>query len=156
MKRNFVFLLIAFGFCSAVHADEKPQNPDAASIVKQFYEFHFAHDMGFTPDAVKQRSNWLTPEMIEACRAYFAMPQNPDEPPIINGDPFTGTQEYPQSFSVGDTKAAKDATRVDVTFHWKEAPSRKAVVVLKSINNKWVIDDIEFPDQTSMRALLKP
>jgi hypothetical protein len=155
MKRNLLLLLIAFLLASVIYA-EKSQNPDAASTVKQFYDFHFAHDMGFTTDNVKQRSTWLTPEMIEACRAYFAMPQNPDEPPLINGDPFTGTQEYPQSFSVGDTKSTKESTRVDVTFHWKEAPSRKAVVVLKSINNKWLIDDIEFPDHTSMRALLKP
>ena len=150
-----VMALLGIVFLNATgQAGVKDRQTAPASVVKQFLTFHFSQDMGFTPEAVKQRSAWLTSEMMEACRAYFAIPQNPDEPPFINGDPFTGTQEYPQTFSAGAAKSTKTSARVDISFHWKEAPSRKAVVLLKRLNGKWLIDDIEFPDQESMRKTL--
>jgi len=124
------------------------------AVVNEFYKYHFAHDMGFTPESLKDRQSWLTPSLILACRTYFAIPQNPDEVPFINGDPFTGTQEYPQRFSLGSAKVSKSEARIEITFHWQETDPRKATVVLKKLNGKWLIDDIEFADQESLRQLL--
>lgn len=143
-------------YLNGVQGENQTHKTTPESVVRNFYDFHFSHDMGFTPEAVKQRSAWLTPEMLEACRAYFAIPQNPEEPPMIDGDPFTNTQEYPSSLSVGVANTKETSSRVDVTFTWKEAgvPARKAVVLLKMVGGKWLIDDIEFADRDSMRKLL--
>src|SRR5688500_18184244 len=93
LKRRIVPVAVLILLLSvSVYTAAKSQHKQVASDVDQFFEFHFSHAMGFTPEAVKQRIRWLTPQMIEACSAYFAIPQDPNEPPVINGDPFTGTQ----------------------------------------------------------------
>ena len=143
-----LLLLLNVGF-----ADEsKKVSPQ--TVVQEFYAFHFSHDMGFTEESVKQRSHWFTKDLQQKIRAYFAMPQNPDEPPIINGDPFTGTQEYPEKFTLGKVTKKKSSATTDITFHWKEGPERKAKAVLKNENGNWLIDDILFKDQESLRAML--
>ena len=154
MSKNRRLFYTLLGILLWIGSAEAGINNAPASVVKEFFTFHFSNDMGFTQEAVKQRNAWLTPEMIEACRAYFAIPQNPDEPPYINGDPFTGTQEYPETFTVGPARSKKTTARVEISFHWKGAPTRKAAVLLNKVDGKWLIDDIEFPDQESMRKLL--
>ncbi len=146
---RIVVILISLISARSTFAASSPQ-----AVVNEFYKYHFAHDMGFTPETLKDRQSWLTPNLILVCRTYFAIPQNPDEAPFINGDPFTGTQEYPEKFSLGSAKVSKSEARIDIIFHWKETDPRKATVVLKKLNRKWLIDDVEFPDQESLRQLL--
>ena len=57
--------------------------------------------MGFSEASVRERSAWLAPELVDLCHAYFQKPVHPDEVPDVDGDPFTDSQEYPKSFSVG-------------------------------------------------------
>jgi Protein of unknown function (DUF3828) len=132
-----------------------PKVVSPETVVTKFYKYHFSHDMAFTQEALKHRSAWFTPELLEACRVYFAIPENPDEPPYIEGDPFTGSQEYPNRYSVGKGVISDTFARVPVIFTWKEdGHSTKGEVVLKNLKGKWLIDDVEFPDQDSVRKLL--
>jgi hypothetical protein len=140
-------------FMTSAYGAPKVISPE--SVVTKFYKYHFSHDMAFTPDSLKRRSAWLTPELLEACRVYFAVPENPDEPPYIEGDPFTGSQEYPNRYSVGKGVISETSARVPVIFTWKEdGHSTKGEVVLNNLKGKWLIDDVEFPDQDSVRKLL--
>lgn len=131
------------------------KNSSPESVINSFYKYHFSHDMGFTPETVKSRSAWLSAELLAACKVYFAAPEDPEEPPYIEGDPFTGSQEYPNKFSVGSASVSEMSAKVPVTFTWKEdGHSTKGTVLLKNVKGKWLIDDVEFPDQDSVRKLL--
>lgn len=124
-------------------------------IVDEFYKYHFSHDMAFTPEAVQQRAAWLTPALKDACRVYFGLPSDPDEVPDIDGDPFTGSQEYPDAYSTGPAEVKDDTARVPLTFTWKEDHhTTNGVAILKNVEGHWLIDDVEFPDQDSIRKLL--
>ena len=149
-KKHPLLLLFVLALlpCS-VMAESTPQ-----AVVDEFYKFHFAHDMGFTPATVQERKAWLSPELLKACESYFAIPQNPEEPPYINGDPFTNSQEYPESFKVGESKISENKSTVEITFLWKEAEPRKGIVVLEKAKDKWLIDDLQFAEE-SMRKLLE-
>jgi hypothetical protein len=123
-------------------------------VVNEFYKYHFAHDMAFTPDAIKNRSVWLSPELLKACKSYFALPETPDEVPAIDGDPFTGSQEYPDIFLIGYPTTTETSARVPVTFKWKDGHSTDGTVILIELKGKWLIDDVKFPDQAALRQLL--
>jgi|GEM_PF-2836881 len=159
IRKSRSFLLIIVISCLSI-ATVSAANTSKSSLpetaVNSFYKYHFAHDMAFTPDAVKARSAWMTPELLEACRVYFDIPEDPEEPPFIEGDAFTGSQEYPSHFSVGSATISERSARVPITFNWKEdGHSTEGTVVLKKVQEKWLIDDVEFPDQESIRQLLK-
>src|SRR5580765_8113392 len=129
-------LLACFGLAGA--SSTKPPETDSPEIVaKAFYKYHFAHDMAFTPDELEHRAAWLTPDLVKLCRSYFALPDDPDEAPDMEGDPFTGSQEYPDAYSVGTAVVDGTAARVPVTFSWKDHHSTKGLVVMKNVNGKW-------------------
>ena len=110
--------------------------------------------MAFTAKEIKNRSSWLSPDLLKACKSYFALPENPDEVPAVDGDPFTGSQEYPDIFLVGYPTIMETSARVLVTFTWKDGHSTNGMVVLIQVKGKWLIDDVKFPEQGSMRELL--
>jgi len=65
----------------------------------------------------------------------------------MEGDPFTGSQEYPTSFRVGESTVADDSAKVPVTFLWgsknrKPQDQRKTVIELIKNNGAWVIRNI--------------
>jgi len=142
-------LLCSVALFAATPVAQKPED-----VAGEFYKFHFAHDMAFTPQAVQQRSQWLTPELMDLCKKYFAMPEDPDEAPDIEGDVFTGSQEYPDTYKVGAAAVSGSTAQVAMTFIWKDHHTTKGTVVMKKVNDKWLIDDVQFPDEDSMRTLL--
>ena len=142
------------GGVSGAPSPQTQQGSAPEAVVNTFYKYHFAHDMAFDPGSVKHRSVWLTPDLVKACEAYFSLPQDPDEAPDIEGDPFTGSQEYPDTYALGSATVADTMARVPVTFTWKDGHSTHGTVVLKKLSGKWLIDDVEFPDQDSVRKLL--
>lgn len=155
--RTGIVLVVSFCLIAVMAAanPKSPKNSGPGDVVKAFYKYHFAHDMAFTPDGVKQRATWFTPGLINACETYFARPQDPDEVPNIDGDPFTGSQEYPNTFSAGPASIQETKASVPVTFSWKDHHSTRGTVILKKEEDgRWLIDDFEFPDQDSTRQLL--
>lgn len=149
-------VLIVFLGLPAFVMGGAPSKQPPETVVSEFYQYHFSHDMAFTPDGIKERSAWLSPALVKACEDYFALPEDPEEVPDIDGDPFTGSQEYPDTFAVGAATVNKTAARVSMTFSWKDGHSTKGDVILMESDGKWRIDNVEFPDQDSIRQLLTP
>jgi hypothetical protein len=137
---------------AAVAAGRAGRSP--TEVVRAFYAFHFAHDMAFTRSAVRRRAAWLAPDLLAMCRAYFAKPDQPDEVPDIDGDPFTDSQEYPRSFRVGTAAIAGDTARVRVTFVFAGGDRRGVTVVLTARAGSWLIWDVEYGAEPSLRKLL--
>lgn len=147
-----IVLMVCCHCAIAASAAEKPE-----SIVWKFYEYHFTHDMGFTRETLAARKQWLAPDLMAAAQTYFARPENPDEVPAIDGDPFTDTQEYPDRYDVDKPELSKGKARIPVTFYWKDVNQPRSVtVVLTQSGEHWLISDVEYPESNdSLMKLLQ-
>ena len=143
----FVPALMLATWPAAVSAQRAGGSP--AGVAHAFYRYHFAHDMAFTRAAVRNRARWLSPDLLVLCRAYFARPSPADEPPEIDGDPFTDSQEYPSSFLVGAATIAGDTALVPVTFFWPAGDRREVTVVLVGAG-AWKIADVRYASGSSL------
>ena len=151
MRRSGLVGLVIVGLAVSVAADDG----GATAAVRRFYAFHFAHDMAFTRAEVERRAGFLTPGLLARCAEYFATPQSADEVPEIDGDPFTDSQDYPESYDVGEARQQGDSARVDVTFAMKGGDRWRVQAVVVKAGDGWKIDDIETEQGPSLRALLR-
>jgi hypothetical protein len=85
--------VLAVAYHLSVFAQSNAPQAAVTHQVTAFYRFHFAHDMAFTPEAVKARAAWLTPELRKICAFYFARPVIADQVPDIDGDSFTNPSQ---------------------------------------------------------------
>lgn len=149
MRWLFAMLLLFVPAAAATSAEQGPQ-----AIVQQLFADHFAHDMGFSRATVARKRSWLTADLYQQIDAYFRRPAVPDEVPVIDGDPFTYTQEYPSSFAVTDGVMEASMARVPVIM--TIGTGRRTVqVLLVRQRPGWRIDDLVYDDGTTFRALLK-
>ena len=151
-RRVVSLAAVCVPFVVAAAAPQRGSAP--AAVVRAFYRYHFAHDMAFTRTAIRRRAHWLTPDLLALCRAYFAAPSPADEPPPIEGDPFTDSQEYPATFHVGAATVAGDTALVPVTFAWKDGGTQPGVTVVLTRRAGWRIADIRFARGGTLRDLL--
>lgn len=122
-------------------------------IVQRLLETHYAGDMAFTTETVDLKAGYLSDAFLAAARAWFAADRPDDEVPLVNGDPFTDSQEYPTRFAVG-AAATQDATaRVPVRFAdgWSE---KRATYVLVRAGAGWRVDDIAVEGFETLRETL--
>jgi hypothetical protein len=124
----------------------------ATAMVKRFYERHLRGDMSFTLKGLQAKAEWLTPSFYAILDRQAASPASPDEVPLIDGDPFTDTQEYPTSFSIVGEHTAAHQTIVTVALTLPQETRRIDLVLVRSPEG-WKIDDIRYADGTSLRAL---
>ncbi|HNR75653.1 MAG TPA: DUF3828 domain-containing protein [Parvularculaceae bacterium] len=118
-------------------------------VVQRFLERHFAGAMEFQKDAVSEKREFFTDAFVAKMAAYLASNKNADEPPVINGDPFTDSQEYPARFAVGGDKKKEPGILVPVEF--SDAFASKTVRYdLKREGGRWRIDDLVFEDGTRL------
>jgi hypothetical protein len=125
----------------------------AEGVVQRFLEAHFDGDMGFSPPSLAAKRAYLTDALLEKIDAYFARPQDPDEAPPINGDPFTDSQEYPARFAVmRDDKRVKGVA-APVVFA-DAFRDRTVVYEMARENRRWLISDLKFEDGRKLTELL--
>jgi hypothetical protein len=137
----------------------------ARQTVDSFFRFHFAHGMDFTERNLRQRRHWLTPELYDLLREEFRKEAkragaHPDEAPFIEGDPFTNSQEYPKSFSVGQAIASGGFSIVKIELFWAgrtpgEREHRTASVTLSLSGARWLISNIKSADGEDLLVLLR-
>lgn len=128
----------------------QPTSPRVA--VQDFLRAHFAGEMAFTQVDTARKARWLTPAFAQAIDRYFDAPQPPDEPPLINGDPFTDSQEYPTGFEI---RRVSTAGRRATVFVWYQDLKRGLTFQLqRSPETGWRIDDVRPPRDVSLRKLM--
>lgn len=128
-------------------------SPEAA--VLELLRQHITRDMAFTKGSAGRKASMLTESLTRAIASYFARPVSPDEAPVINGDPFTNSQEYPSGFTVGSVLRAGSRATVPVRFD--EGGRYKVVEYrLQLSGTTWRVDDLHYPDGATFRGLLKP
>jgi len=163
MKLNVrSFRLACVAVICALPAGAPAQTPAAAArAVRNFYQYHFAHDRGFLKSNVERRRRWLTPElygllMNEFRRAAAHQKTHPDDAPFMNGDPFTNSQEYPDTFRAGRATVRGATAEVPVTFRWRATAETKTVrVELRRRQGRWLIRNVTPEGEADLLKLLR-
>jgi hypothetical protein len=122
----------------------------AVGVVQSFFRYHFAHGMSFTEANIKRRRRWLTPELYtlllrEYHREEVESKKHPDEAVFMEGDPFTNTQEHPNTFRVGRAVMRGSQAMVPVSFFLNGHVLRTARVEVSKRGRVWLIHNI-LPD----------
>lgn len=128
-------------------------SPEAA--VLELLRQHMTRNMAFTKGSAARKASLLTQSLTKAIAGYFARPVPRDEVPVINGDPFTNSQEYPSSFTVGAVLRVGSRATVAVRFD-EEGRSKMVEYRLQLSGTTWLVDDLHYPDGVTFRGLLKP
>jgi hypothetical protein len=142
------------GAAATAPADDRAPAASPGGSVQSFYAFHMAHGMGFSPEAVSRRAEWLSPDLVAACRRYFSRPSSPDEVPPIDGDPFTDSQEYPTGFKVEKVRMAGGVATVAVSFSGPEGRKGSVHLALVQAKGAWLVNDVLYVSGPSFRKLL--
>jgi hypothetical protein len=140
-RRFFVFCLLSSVFCllsscGSVPNLEAPECTAARGTVKEFYSYHFGNDMNFSPESLKQREKFLTPEYVEKLQTLQA-----------NGDVFTtGNADFPKAFRVGGCRVVDPSkTEIEVLLFWKnDARSEQKAIKTEVVKqgDKWLINKV--------------
>lgn len=125
------------------------------AVVARLLVDHFTHDMAFTKASIARKRGWLSAALNRQIAAYFAAPFPEDEPPPINGDPITNSQDYPTRFAIARAAVAGREAKVRVRFT-DEGRSRPTEFLLRRGDVGWRIDDLIYDDGSRFSASLKP
>ncbi|MEP7380737.1 MAG: hypothetical protein ABI910_03580 [Gemmatimonadota bacterium] len=125
-----------------------------SGVVEAFLERHFAGDMGFLPTTVAQLSEFLADSLRASIAHYFAKPSDPNEAPLIGGDPFTDSQEYPTRFSVDDAQLKGRYANVTVRFA-DGYTNRFVVYLLQQQRGQWRIADTRNEHKVTLSESLR-
>lgn len=136
----------------SLYLDQPDTSPE--SVTLGLLRDHMTHDLAFTAETVLRKGDFLTRGLTGAIAVYFAAPQSPDEAPLINGDPFTDSQEYPTGFVLGEALLQDSEAIVPVLFQDFDRQKRVEMVLHRE-GSRWLVDDLRYPDGETLRELLK-
>jgi Protein of unknown function (DUF3828) len=164
-RRTILIAALFLSLQSLAGAGVRGQQPSAPSAVNSFYRFHLSHNMDFNARNIQLRRRWLTPEFYQLLlnkikRQAAYSKAHPDEIPDYDGDPFTDSQEYPDSFQVGLPMASGAVEMIGVTLFWSARTSRgrdkrNITVELTQSSGRWLINDIINSEGSSLRDEFK-
>jgi hypothetical protein len=115
---------------------EKPECTEARQQVKEFYSYHFGNDMKFSPENLRQREKFLTPEFAKSLE---------NSPP--DNDVFTtNSTDYPKAFRISRCEViAPDKTSIEVLLFWKDnSRSEQREIKIEAVkqNDTWLINKV--------------
>lgn len=160
-----IAVILSVGAQAPAKAQTASPQDAAPRAVRSFYAFHLAHNKGFTVRNVQLRKRFLTAEFYglllkELKRQAAESKAHPDEAPDFEGDPFTDSQEYPDSYRVGKAEVTSDLAKVTVTLLWSARTSRgrdkrDIVIEVTSSPGGWLINDIINSEGSRLRDEFK-
>lgn len=138
-----LLLLPATGFSQL----SNKTSADAAATAKAFFTFHFKNKFDYSARGLRLRQRWLDTNLYRLLIAADKKARaTKDDVPELDGDPFTNSQEYPDTFKIGDTKEEYGKAMVEVVFLWKDkgkvVDERNVQVELVKEKNLWKISNI--------------
>ncbi|MEJ7846926.1 MAG: hypothetical protein WKF92_02430 [Pyrinomonadaceae bacterium] len=140
MKSMFLLLSI-FHFPFSISSCSVPnlealECTESRGVVKEFYSFHFARDMKLSPENLKLREKFLTPELIGS----FENLQTED-------DVFTtNSTDYPKAFrTAGCEVITPEKTVFEVVLFWRsDERSEQKEIKVETVrqNGKWLVNKV--------------
>lgn len=123
-------------------------------VVQALLERHFAGRMEFDSASVQRLQAFLSAALQSRIARYLATLTPSDEVPPINGDPFTGSQEYPTRFSV--QRATRRGAQATVVVRFADGYASKTIrYQLQSTPAGWRIDDMVYDAGITLTSLLR-
>lgn len=133
--RFFIVLVLLAGACS-IPSLEDPQCTAARNSLREFYSFHFGNDMKMSPENLKLREKFLSPELYRTLSAL----------PAGDTDYFTQTADLPKTFRVGTCKLeSPDKALLQVLLFWKtETRSEQRSLNVEEVreNDSWLVNKV--------------
>jgi len=131
-----VFSLLYLAAACSVPNLESATCVESRNALREFYSFHFGNNMSFTPDDLRARERFLTPEFAEKLRGSRE-----------GTDPFTtGADDIPKAFRAGDCREiSPERTAIEVVLFWKDdtrSEERKINVEMAKRGDVWLVDNI--------------
>lgn len=132
-----IVLAVTFGSIScSMPSLESPACTESKNAVREFYSYHFGHEMKFSEEGLKAREKYLTPE-------FSAQLAGTTE----GIDPFTtGSDNLPKAFRVGSCREiSTEQTESSVLLFWHGddgAEQREIKVETIDINDSWLVNKI--------------
>jgi hypothetical protein len=135
----FIFCLFYFALfhtaCSIPNLEDA-ECTEARQTVKEFYSLHFGGEMRFSPENLRTREKFLTPEFVASL---------PDSP--IEADVFTvNSTDYPKAFRIGNCRAeSTNKTIFEVLLFWKtDERNEQQKIEIETVkrDEKWLINKI--------------
>jgi hypothetical protein len=115
---------------------EAPECTESRGVVKELYSYHFGNDMKFSPENLRQREKFVTPE-------YYKSLQNLQ---TINDVFTTNSTDFPKAFRVGKCEVVDPAkTNIEVLLFWKnDARSEQKAINVEVVKqgDKWLVNKI--------------
>jgi hypothetical protein len=114
--------------------------------------------MALNPAAVQAKSAWLSPALAGRLQRWLAQPQPADEVPDLNGDPFTDSQEPPESFTLAPARVQGERAEVSVQFRGAgpqgAARPWRVRLLLQRVQGEWRVDDLLLRDGQRLSRLI--
>lgn len=115
---------------------EKPECTASRNIVKEFYSFHFGNEMKFSPENLKLRERFLTPELTASLRNLQT-----------EKDVFTtNSADFPKAFRTAACEViSPDKTIFTVVLFWRDdtrSEQKEIKVETAKQDGKWLISKI--------------
>jgi hypothetical protein len=135
-KLLFTFAFLLFTFSCSMPNLESPECTDSRLAVKQFYSFHFANEMKFSEDNLKQREKFLTPEFAKSLQNSTG-----------ENDVFTtNSSDLPKAFRIGECKVIEPTkTNLEIVLFWKDDNrSEQKPIQVEAVKqaDKWLLNKI--------------
>ncbi len=129
-----LFVLWATG-CSVPNL-EQPQCTEARGAIKHFYSFHFGNDMHPSPENLKVREGFLTPDLANSLR------ESREE----KRDYFTASEDFPKAFRIGSCSLeSNEKATFQVLLFWRDdTKTEQKEVKVQAVKNgdKWLISNV--------------
>ncbi|MGH9821346.1 MAG: hypothetical protein ACRD43_14360 [Pyrinomonadaceae bacterium] len=132
----FCCLLLTVACQLSIPNLESPECADTREAVRGFYSFHYANDIAMSPDNLKLREKYLTPELYQMLMANR---------PVL--DYFTNSDTPLKAFKVAACKiVAPDKAEIGVHLFWKPNDSttiqKEIDVDVVKQGDKWLINKV--------------
>ena len=159
-------LILSASSAPNVRAQTSRGATGAVRAAEGFYRHHFSRDgrsRSFLPENIRQLRRWLSPElyrlmMYEFRREAEFRKTHPDDVPFMTGDPFTNSQESPDTFRVGRAVVRGRRASVPVTFGWRDMadyPKYTLRVELLKLEGRWLIHNVKPNEGSDLLKLLR-
>lgn len=128
--------------------------PEAAAQALLLH--HFAGDLALSAAQLSVLAPRLTPALLHHLERWLAQAADAgnDEPPELNGDPFTNTQEPPDAFELAPARVQGRRATLGVSFFGPAQARSHLHLVLRQDGGRWRVDDVRYPDGVRLVQLL--
>jgi hypothetical protein len=115
---------------------------------------HMGGSMAISRDGIAAQSAWLTQSLAKQWQEWFERTAQSDEVPALDGDPYTDSQESPETFTIAPARVRGQQADVTVTYDGSQIEPYPVHFLLKRASGSWRVDDLRFRDGELLTRLL--